>query len=174
MASPFVKSNFKRVPGDFYPTIDSRCVRALLAKITDIRGPIVDCCSPDGSGIVDELVRLGHNAFCVPDAFGDISARWIITNPPYSKDIVLPILERQVARVADLDCYGFASLMRTGFDHAKRYNHLFISPFYAGQIKLLFRPWWSEDHKQAPIHNYTWHIWRHDHSGNPSVWYQGE
>lgn len=169
-ASPFVKSNFERVAGDFYPTIDTRCVHALVKSIK-IDGPIVDCCAPDGSGIVDELVKLGYRAFGVPDAFADISARWVITNPPYSKDIVLKILESQVARVQNLTYWGFASLMRTGFDHGKRYSHLFKSPFYAGQIKLLFRPWWSENHSQAPIHNFVWHVWEHDTYGGPWVKY---
>jgi hypothetical protein len=35
--------------------------------------------------------------------------------------------------------------------------------YYYGQIKMLFRPWWSEDHSAQPIHNYVWHIWRKSH-----------
>jgi hypothetical protein len=169
--SPYVKSSFERVPGDFYPTIDARCIHALVETVT-LSGRIVDCCAPDGSGIVDELARLGYDAHCAPDAFGDIAATWVVTNPPYSKDIVLKILESQVDRVAERTYYGFASLMRTGFDHAKRYSHLFTSPLYNGQIKLLFRPWWSDDHSQAPIHSFVWHIWKPNPSLNmPTVRY---
>jgi hypothetical protein len=43
---------------------------------------------------------------------------------------------------------------------------MFESPFYFGQIKLLFRPWWSEERKSQPIHNYVWHIWTHERLQN--------
>lgn len=27
------------------------------------------------------------------------------------------------------------------------------------QIKLRFRPWWSESREAQPIHNYVWQVW---------------
>ena len=65
-----------------------------------------------------------------------------------------------------------AFLMRTNFDHAQSRKQFFTTRSYHGQIKLLFRPWWSEERQAHPIHNYVWHIWRARRpAAPPSVWY---
>jgi hypothetical protein len=47
---------------------------------------------------------------------------------------------------------------------------MFDHPYYYGQIKLRFRPWWSEERTAQPIHNYVWHVWRWNEAG-PRVLY---
>lgn len=174
MTTPFVKSNFERVPGDYYPTIDKRCVDAFL-QIFVPQYRIIDPCSPNGSGIVDALVKRGHNAVCAADAFGDLMfCEWIVTNPPYERGLVDRIINRQIERVEKGEAQALAVLLRSGFDHAKSRATMFDSPLYAGQIKLRFRPWWSTDHAQAPIHNFVWQIWRNEYTddyGLPHIWY---
>ena len=161
--SPYVKSNYQRVPGDYYPTIDKRCVYALLQhfkiKKTDT---IFDVCAPQGSGIIDTLREVGkQNAFCKPDSFEEkIRADWIITNPPYDRKLVDPIIERQIERIRRNEVSVFACLLRNNFDHAKSRQHIFKDEtLYFGQVKMLFRPRWIEKSKGSPIHNYVWHIW---------------
>ena len=162
---PYVKSNYPRVPGDYYPTIDRRCVYAFLQYFPKSKQKIiVDICAPQGSGIIDALKEVGYeNSFCKPDAFEDmIFGNWITTNPPYTLPLVDQILERQIERVIHNHFDGFASLHRANFDFAKKRKHLFEDcQYYFGQIKMTFRPYWAEKTKDSngPIHNFVWHIW---------------
>jgi len=159
--NPYVRSNYERIKDDNYQTIDERCIKALIYKypITTI-SPIIDVCAPNGSSIVDSLLKQGFKSFGVSDAFMDgIEADWIITNPPYKRNMVDKIIERQIRRIEQKEVFSLAVLLRTSFDHAITRQHLFNNRYYAGQFKLLFRPYWSEERKASPIHNYVWHIW---------------
>jgi hypothetical protein len=162
MTVPYVHSKYPRKPDDNYQTVDPRCVDGFV-NFSHPAGMCIDVCAPNGSGIVDRLIELGFDAMGIGDAFMDnIEAEWIITNPPYTRGLVDKILERQIARAANMEVVGIAALLRTNFDHAQTRANLFgHNPRYWGQIKLCFRPWWFEkksgDHN--PIHNYVWHIW---------------
>jgi hypothetical protein len=159
-AVPFVHSNFERVANDFYPTIDSRCVYGFLEHFTP-DGLCVDVCAPDGSGIVDTLKACGYKADGLPDAFAEnIIAQWITVNPPYKRGLVDEIINRQIQRLENKEVYGLAVLLRSNFDFAKGRKAMFDHPLYYGQIKLRFRPWWSEDRTAQPIHNYVWQLWK--------------
>lgn len=176
--SPYVKSNYPRVPGDYYPTIDPRCVNSLLQCVS-IRKDLVifDVCAPQGSGIIDALQEKGRfNSFCKPDAFEKfIAADWVVTNPPFTRPLVDQIIERQIERVRHNEVSGIACLLRSNFDHAKSRQRIFKDePLYFGQIKMLFRPLWFKVKKKGPIHNYVWHIWHHSlegRAGSPFVMY---
>ena len=170
---PYVHSNYARIPDDDYKTIDPRCVRALVDTIP-VHGKIVDCCAPSGSGIYDELKRLKRNAHCIGDAFSNFSADWVITNPPYKRGLVDSIVMEQIVRVQNNEFVGFAALLRNNFDFAKSRYEMFTSPSYFGQIHMMFRPWWSEEHEQSPIHNFVWHIWRFSEAEEPFVRYWKE
>jgi hypothetical protein len=170
MKVPYVHSGYERVKGDYYPTIDRRCVRGFLQHFQP-RGLCADVCAPEGSGIVDALQELGYKAVGLPDAFApEVKADWIVTNPPYDRRVVDGILERQIKRVVDGEVLGLAVLLRSNFDFAKSRAWMFDHPYYYGQIKLRFRPWWSEERTAQPIHNYVWHVWRWNEAG-PRVLY---
>lgn len=169
MTEPFVQSNFERIPGDFYPTIDERCVDAFLQHFQPHF--VTDPCSPDGSGIVDTFIKRGYNAVGLVDAFCDFTTDWIITNPPYDRKIVDKIINRQIERVERREVTAMAVLLRSGFDFAKSRAAMFDHPMYYGQIKLRFRPWWSENREAQPIHSYVWQIWHKDTVGYPRVMY---
>jgi hypothetical protein len=157
---PYVHSNFDRIEGDYYPTIDKRCVYGFLEHFNPT-GLCVDPCAPSGSGIVDTLQECDYKAERLPDAFMDFTADWVVINPPYDRKIVDGIIHRQIQRVADGTVNGVACLLRANFDFAKSRKSMFRdNPFYRGQIKLLFRPWWSESRDAQPIHNYVWQIWQ--------------
>lgn len=163
----FVKSNYPRREGDFYPTIDSRCVQALIETMPDLKkGLLIDPCAPTGSGIVDSLRAMGLKAKGTPDAFTKklpAHSFFIVSNPPYKRGIVNQIIQRQIDRIATGEVLGVAMLLRSTFDHAKIYMPLFSNcRLYAGQIKLTFRPRWIKDSKGSPIHNYVWQIWQWD------------
>lgn len=180
--TPLMKSNFARRAGDHYPTVDTRCQDGLLhffpLPITGTRlfgnailtgTQIVDVCADQGSAIVDDLRLRGYDAHGVGDAFcsdedlkrsagGNVD--WIITNTPYELSKVDKIIWRQIERVEKREVEAAAFLLRSTFDHAAKREEMFDHPIYAGQIKLCFRPWWTESRDKSPFHNYVWQIFR--------------
>lgn len=169
----FVRSGHTRIAEDNYQTVDPRCVQALVETL-NLGGECVDVCSPNGSGIVSELVKMGYSARGIDNAFVDfVSADNVISNPPYARSIVDKIIYRQLQRLVDGDCQLVAMLLRTQFDHAKTRAPMFKNNSrYAGQIKMTFRPIWFLDTDTTPIHNYVWHIWANKWNNRPPhVWY---
>ena len=65
---------------------------------------------------------------------------------------------------------GVALLMRPIWDLAACRTGLFDLSLYRGQTRLRFRPWWSEERKAQPIHNFVWHVWAQG-EGDPVVKY---
>lgn len=173
MKKPYVHSNYARKEGDDYQTIDRRCVKALVDCVP-MAGVLVDCCAPNGSGIVNFLKEMGFEASGVGDASSDFYADWIVTNPPYDRGVVDEILTEQIVRVQLAEVIGFAALLRNNFDFAKSRYDMFTCKQYHGQVHMMFRPWWSEEKKHQPIHNYVWHIWRIGGNREPFVRYWKE
>lgn len=171
MSSPYIKSKFARIKDDNYQTIDKRCIYALENSIT-LFGDIADCCSPSGSGIVDVLKELGFRAYGMNNAFSYTSCDWIVSNPPYKRGLVDKIINAQIDRIGQIE--GVCMLLRNNFDFAKSRYGMFTSPYYYGQVHMMFRPWWSENRDAQPIHNYVWHIWRINEGKEPVVKYWKE
>lgn len=161
MPNPYVNSNFPRIPGDYYPTIDPRCVYGFLEHVEPV-GLCVDPCAPMGSGIVETLRECGFQAEGLPDANQDFAAEWVVCNPPYKRGLVDIIIQRQIDRIGEGMVSGVAMLLRCNFPFAPVHNPLFNHENYGGEIKLRFRPWWSADRSKQPIHNFSWHIWHVD------------
>lgn len=177
MTVPYVHSNYERIPEDNYQTVDSRCVKALVDSIYISRAEtIVDCCAPNGSGIVDELQRLAYISYGIKDAFGYVNATWIVSNPPYKRVLVDKIINAQIDRFPEVE--GVAMFLRNNFDFAKSRYQMFMSPYYYGQIHMMFRPIWIKpipgEKKIEPIHNFVWHIWRMGSGKEPVVKYWKE
>lgn len=160
MTKPYVQSNFPRKPDDDYQTVDPRCVHALTGSI-HLFGNIVDCCSPNGSGIVSELVSLGYDASGVENAFSNFYCDWVVSNPPYKRGLVDEIIWEQIHKLREHKVVaGVVMLLRNNFSFAKsRWDMFANNPNYFGEIQMLFRPWWSDSKDKQPIHNFVWHIW---------------
>lgn len=174
----FGNSGYARKAGDNYQTIDPRCTQALAETLAaqgfELNGRIVDICGAQGSQIVDQLQKLGYDANAVSEAFVHHEADWIVTNPPYARAVVDKFIEHALAHVQSGSCFGAAFLMRDSWDFSSGRTAFFDSPLYAGQIKMRFRPWWTESRVAQPMHNYVWHIWSQGlFSGNenPSTLY---
>jgi hypothetical protein len=160
---PYVHSGYERRADDHYPTIGGRCVEALLAT-WPIEGSIVDCCAPQGSAIVNQLLDAGHDAHCIADAFAAFKADWIVTNPPYQRGLADRIAQSAVVRVGSGAVHGAAFLMRANWDLAQVRAEIFASDLYRGQTRMRFRPWWSDD-------RYVWHVWSLGAGDEPVVRY---
>ena len=177
--TPFVHSGYERRENDDYQTIDRRCVQALIESCTltpsGLLRPetkIVDFCASHGSGIVDAFVEKGFDAQGVPYAFSNLNAFDIlVTNPPYDRKVVDRFVAHAIAEIRDNHIKSAYFLMRANWDFAISRAAFFDSPNYAGQIRMRFRPWWSEDRKAQPIHNYVWHCWGRVAPANPIIRY---
>jgi hypothetical protein len=93
----------KRIEKDFYPTIDDRAVIHLLPHLKNIHSYVEPCCGQ--MHLVRMLERLAPNILCYE--YSDIDngqdalqinqdymlfADAIITNPPWSRDILHPMI----------------------------------------------------------------------------------
>ena len=174
--SPFAKSRFARFPDDNYQTIDERCTQAVIETFDfDLMRDhcCVDPCAPNGSGIIDTLKKFGYsNSVYHGELFDDRTYKneVIVTNPPYKRGLIGPIMRELIAKVERRGAVALFVLMRTGFDHGRVYADMFDHSYYSGQLKLRFRPWWSEDHSMAPLHNFVWHVWAKNWK-EPNIWY---
>ncbi len=156
---PFVHSGYERKENDDYQTVDKRCVLALVESVP-LFGECVDICGSHGSGIVNALREYRHDAYAAPEAFARHEEyEWIVTNPPYDRKVVNKYVEHALAHVQEGLVVGAAFLMRANWDFAASRAKFFDSPLYAGQVRMRFRPWWTEERSAQPIHNYVWHIW---------------
>ena len=95
---------------------------------------------------------------------------WIVTNPPYKRGLVDEIARQAVHHCQQGQVQGVALLMRPIWDLAACRTGLFDLSLYRGQTRLQFRPWWSEERKAQPIHNFVWHVWAQG-EGDPVVKY---
>lgn len=175
---PYVHSNYERKPDDNYQTIDPRCVQALIDSSTLFHRQgrsIIDCCSNQGSGIVDTLRKFGWIADYCNDAFDtSICANLNIFNPPYKRILVDKIIWHQIHGLEDGRFDAIAVLVRNNFDFAKSRYGMFTHSMYAEQVHMMFRPYWSTEKKSSPIHNFVWHIWKKDCSDFPIILYWKE
>jgi hypothetical protein len=168
---PYVHSGYPRKENDDYQTIDERCVEALVETpemgIGALRNQpnikLVDICASHGSGIVSGLQRLGFVAEGLEQALvplQNLGITAVVTNPPYDRRIVDKIVGHTLVQLAQnsgpLSAYF---LMRANWDFAAGRKGMFDNPLYRGQLRMRFRPWWSEERKAQPIHNYVWHHW---------------
>lgn len=177
MTNPkYMNSGRPRLKDDDYKTIDKRCVYGLV-EVFLLAGKIVDPCSPSGSGIVATLKELGYNAEGLGDAFADFQTTWVVSNPPYKRPLVDEIIHRQIERIDAGDAFGVAMLLRHGFDFAKNRVGMFRdNPYYAGQIKLMFRPRWFEKRPgdKQPFHQYVWHVWHRNPDASRVFYAEGK
>lgn len=106
------RSSFDKMPRDLYPTWDPRAVAALLPHLS-AGTRFVEPCAGDGT-LIDQLVAAGHvctYAFDIEPQRGDIhlgdaaielsaghGADCFITNPPWTRTILHPIIRNLSAR----------------------------------------------------------------------------
>lgn len=172
-AVPYVHSGYDRIEDDNYQTVDSRCADSLVSS-WDLPFVLWEQCSRNGSALATDLTRhkrfvlTSNDAFEVPKCVID----GIATNPPYERPLVDKIVRHGVSLVRSGDITMAAYLLRANWDLAKcRADLLTAENHYAGCVRMRFRPWWSEDRKAQPIHNYQWVIFDNRHSGEPIIRY---
>lgn len=99
------RSSFERIPRDFYPT-PREAVVPLLSHLPPA-APFVEPCAGDGA-LIEALAGAGHPCMFATDieprrsditqadalAIDWTAAPMIITNPPWARDVLHPMIER--------------------------------------------------------------------------------
>lgn len=166
------RSNFDRVPRDFYPTPES-AVRPLLAHLPE-GFTFSEPCAGDGR-LITHLVNGGGSCVAASDieprGFGiteasyeeaPVSGDWVITNPPWDRKLLHPMIEH------------FSGLLPTWllFDadwmHTKQsipYLPLLRKVVSVGRVK------WIEDSPHTGKDNCCWYLF--DQSDNSQTRFYG-
>lgn len=167
------RSDFEKVPRDFYPTSDPKALPEAFIK--EVRGKTYaePCC---GAGdLVDLLVDVAtckwesdieyRGAGVVMDAHdvtkGMLDRRGvdlIITNPPYTKGTLLPMIDH------------FISLKPTWLLLPADFMHnLYFGPYMKKCSKVISigRLKWVKGSKYASTDNFCWYYW--EEGGDKSV-----
>ena len=155
---PFVHSGYARRLNDHYPTIDPRCVQALV-ETWRIDGPIVDPCAPNGSGIVEELCRRGYDAKCADSPQGLAPCGWLVTNPPYDRRVVDKLAWRMHSSAEAIPPQAWRCSCGPTGSSPPVVPTCSSAPSTAGRPACVFRPWWTDDRNARPIHSFVWHVW---------------
>lgn len=183
-----ITSGYDRLENDKYFTIETWVTQALHDTIDIPEGSIWEPACGAGH-MSNVLLRNGHDVYCsdiVDHGFGvteevidflstDASSYndkfHIITNPPYEKKECEAFVRHALKHIRHTGGL-MAMLLRNEWDSASTRNDLFgHCPEFFMKLVLTKRPRWFEktEESSSPRHNYSWFIWRGDHSGPASI-----
>jgi hypothetical protein len=168
------RSDFKRIPRDFYPTPLAAVAPLAPHLLTDF--DYIEPCAGDGA-LVDHIESLGGFAIVKADISpqrGDISgndalelchadgADYIITNPPWDRKILHPMIEHFSAM-----CPTWL-LFDADWMHTKQ-----SAPFmpYLRKIVSVGRVKWIPDSKMTGKDNCAWYLF--DQNGKGATQFYG-
>lgn len=161
------RSDFEKVPRDFYPTIDPKAIPTKLVYF--IRGKTyAEPCY--GNGDLEDLlmdvaicnwrsdIRETVGSSKVMDALclskEDIArCDYILTNPPFSKGVLLPLIDH------------FVSLKPTWLLLPADYMHnVYFGPYMqrCSRVISVGRLKWFKDSKHTSTDNFVWMFWKKD------------
>lgn len=168
-----------RIPLDAYFTVDAdMCVKALVDAVPGLKKP--------GVRVLEPAAGMGHLALALyRQGVRDIVASDIMAYPnPLLKNIQTVGIEKitslkgfthvvtnlpydqqdkllqHLLPIAARDGVTVMILTRAAWHHAKRRKKLVhTNPNFAGIVHLPRRPWWSDERKSSPRHDFIWNIW---------------
>lgn len=157
------RSNFERVEKDFYRTIDPRAVKALEPHLKGVCYYSEPCC---GYGdLIDMLTQYGYKCGHKSDISTGTDALsltcidvdgcdCIITNPPWSRDILHPMINHFI----DISPYVWL-LFDADWAHTKQ-----SAPYikYCSDIVSVGRLIWMEGTKTSGKDNCAWYRFSKD------------
>lgn len=169
-------SEHERRPLNFYPTPEE-LTRAILPRLERFKhgGSILEPCCGDGaiSKILNEaghIVRsydienYGFEGCHGIENFLDRKTvrkdcKAIVTNPPYDKRGNLTVeIVRHAIKLMEANRGSVFMLLRSNWNTASTRRDLYEHPF-VGKHNMLWRPYWTEERKASPMHNYSWFEW---------------
>lgn len=169
------RSDFEKIPKDFYPTVDPR---AVVPLIPFVRGKTyAEPCY--GEGDLEDLladvatckwrsdVRVTVGSSTVVDALSLTKEQLsgidlIITNPPFSRSTLLPLLDHCI------------SLKPTWFLLPADYMHNnYFGPYMkkCQKIVSIGRLKWFKDSEASSTDNFAWYFWPKGATNETTVFY---
>ena len=161
--------NLPRIAGKVWePAAGNGSMARVLAENFDVITSDVECPSPWPKELPCPTV---HDFFQEPIT----AAEAIITNPPFTKGVCLPFVERAL-QLTEKHRGVVAMLQRVDWDSAKTRAHLFADhPAFAKKVVLRKRiTWFVEANgkpRSSPSENHSWFIWDWLHAGPPTIAY---
>ena len=158
------RSNFDKVPKEFYPTTDPKAVPTKLAEFIrgktyaepcygngDLEDLLMDVATCEWRSDIRETVGSSKvmDALCLSKE--DIArCQLIVTNPPFSKDVLLPLLDH------------FISLKPTWLLLPAGYmNNIYFGPYMkrCSRVVSIGRLKWIKDSKHTSTDDFCWYFW---------------
>jgi hypothetical protein len=177
-------SNFERIAGDAYDTVDPQLHRALARELHRLPGGLFECSVGRGC-LLDGLAELGYPVAVASDiaprradiAKGDFLSlremparcRSIVSNVPFSH---IDEMARHALVLTKPVGGGVVLLAPITFISARSRRDLFEHPAFAGQVICAFRVDWFPEHRKGPLPPtiYVWLFWLWERApSNPFV-----
>ena len=158
------RSNFEKIPKDFYATVDSKAIPPKFVEFIrgktyaepaygdgDLEDLLMDVATCNWRSDIRETVGSSKvmDAMCLSK---EDTARCdlIVTNPPFSKDVLLPIIDH------------FVNLKPTWLLLPADYMHnRYFSDYMSRCRKVVSvgRLKWFKDSKHTSTDNFAWYFW---------------
>ena len=183
------RSNFDKVPKEFYPTTDPKAVPTKLVEFIrgktyaepcygngDLEDLLMDVATCEWRSDIRETVQAREgvalprsgsskvmDALCLSKE--DIArCQLIVTNPPFSKDVLLPLLDH------------FISLKPTWLLLPADYMHnQYFSDYMkkCSRVISVGRLKWFKDSKHTSTDNFAWYFWPKGSTGEMETVFYG-
>jgi len=157
------RSDFERIPKDFYPTWDPNAIPKTFTDLIRGKRYAEPCCGEGDlvdlltefavcrweSDIVDRGAGILYDGLCLTKE-NLKGCDLIITNPPYKRDILLPLIDH------------FTSLKPTWLLLPADFMHnKYFSPYMrtCEIVVSIGRLKWIRDSKHTSTENYCWYGW---------------
>jgi hypothetical protein len=158
------RSDFEKVPKDFYPTTDPKAIPPKLVKFIrgksyaepcygegDLEDLLMDVATCRWRSDIRETVGSSKvvDAMCLSKE--DIArCDYIITNPPFSRDVLLPLIDH------------FVSMKPTWLLLPAGYmNNIYFGPYMrkCSKVVSIGRIKWFKDSKHTSTDDFCWYFW---------------
>lgn len=172
------RSNFEKVPRDWYPTTDPKAIPPKLVEFIrgknyaepcygngDLEDLLMDVATCKWRSDIRETVGSSKvmDALCLSKE--DIArCQLIVTNPPFSRDVLLPLLDHFIS-IKPTWLLLPADYMHNQYfsDYMKRCSRV-IS---VGRLK------WFKDSKHTSTDNFAWYFWPKGSTGEMETVFYG-
>ena len=172
------RSHFDKVPKEFYPTTDPKAVPTKLVEFIrgktyaepcygngDLEDLLMDVATCEWRSDIRETVGSSKvmDALCLSKE--DIArCQLIVTNPPFSRDVLLPLLDH------------FVSLKPTWLLLPAGYmNNIYFGPYMKGcsRVVSIGRLKWIKGSKHTSTDDFCWYFWPKGSTGEMETVFYG-
>jgi len=158
-------SDYNKIPKDYYPTTDPKAVPTKLVEFIrgktyaepcygngDLEGLLTDVAACKWRSDIRETVGSSKVLDALEVTKEDLEGTdLIVTNPPFSKDVLLPLIDH------------FVSLKPTWLLLPAGYmNNIYFGPYMkrCSRVVSIGRIKWFRDSKHTSTDDFCWYFWK--------------